>query len=410
MAADFAARGCDVVDDPSAADIVVVNTCTVTNTADGKSRREIRKALRQNPDALVVATGCAAQIDGAGVQQATGAHLVIANRDKAALVASTLDLGRRTRLKMATLEEDAVPANAASCRLPSLGRTRALLMIQDGCGYRCSYCIIPTARPVRRSRDFEEVVAEAGSLAAQGYREIVLTGISIGSWRSGGRRLHHLLERLASVPGIERLRLSSVEPKTVSSSLIAAFADLPQACRHFHIPLQAGDDATLRDMNRYYDTAFFARLVERIRKRMPDAAITTDVITGFPTETDERFENTMRFCREMDFCKIHVFPFSPRAGTPAALMKDAVGPLKRKERTARLIALSDEGAQRWAEAHVGLRVTVLAEPMDAATGLYSGLTGNAVRVHWRSDRNVAGELVTVAVTDARGGEAYGEAA
>lgn len=410
MAADFAARGCEVVDDPSSADIVVVNTCTVTNTADGKSRREIRKVLRRNPGALVVATGCAAEIDGPGVQHATGAHLVIANRDKAAVVASALDLGRRTGLRMAPLEEDAVPANAASCRLPSLGRTRALLMVQDGCGYRCSYCIIPAARPVRRSRDMEEIVAEAASLAAQGYREIVLTGISIGSWRSGGRRLHHLLGRLASVPGIARVRLSSVEPKTVTSSLLDAFADLPALCRHLHIPLQSGDDATLSDMNRYYDTAFFARLVDEIRKRLPDAAISTDVITGFPTETDERFENTVRFCREMDFCKIHVFPFSPRAGTPAATMKDEVGPSRRRERTARLIALSEEGAQRWAERHVGMRVTVLAEPMDAATGLYSGLTANALRVHWKSGGTVVGDLADIAVREARGGEAYGEAA
>jgi threonylcarbamoyladenosine tRNA methylthiotransferase MtaB len=409
MAADFAARGCDVVEDARSADIVVVNTCTVTNTADGKSRREIRKLRRRNPDALVVATGCAAEMDKAGVGAATQAHLVVSNREKAALVASTLALGRRSPNPLPTLDEDAVPANVAGCRLPSLGRTRALLMVQDGCGYRCSYCIIPTARPLRVSRAFDELVAEAESLVGDGYREIVLTGISVGSWRDGSHRLHHLLHRLAGISGLERIRLSSIEPKTLTAPLVEAFRDLPQACHHFHVPLQAGDDNTLRSMNRYYDTAFFARLVARIRRCMPEAAISTDVITGFPTETDGAFERTLRFCREMDFCKIHVFPFSARAGTPAAALPDSVGPALRRERTARLIALSEEATQRWAERTVGQTVPVLAEPRDPVSGQHSGLTGNYVRVVWPSAVDCHGKLVPVRVTEVKGGEARGEA-
>lgn len=409
MAMEFAANGCEIVEDEAMADILVVNTCTVTNIADHKSRRQIRRLKRHNPNALVVATGCAAQIAPESLGAETGVDLVVPNRQKAALVGGVLKRAHPfgASLPMATVEEDAVPQNVASVRLPSMGRTRALLMVQDGCGYRCSYCIIPTARPVRSSRPFDEVITEAEDLTERGYREIVLTGISIGSWRDGHKRLADIVHRMAEIPGLARIRMSSIEPKTVSDALIDAFADLPQGCRHFHIPLQAGEDATLKAMNRYYDTAYFARLIGKIRDRMPEAAISTDIITGFPTETDAQFGETMRFCREMDFCKIHVFPFSPRAGTPAADLDDATGPEARKERTARLIALSDEGAQAWAERHVGRTVEVLAEPVDPKTGLASGLTDNYVRVHWPATDAVKGDLVNVRLTEARDGACYG---
>jgi threonylcarbamoyladenosine tRNA methylthiotransferase MtaB len=410
LAADFAARGYDVVDDAGVADVLVVNTCTVTNAADGKSRRHIRKLKRNNPDAIIIATGCAAEIDPDGVLAATGADLVVGNREKASLLPRTLLMGASRGFQLAAFEEDAVPANVEACRLPSLGRTRALLMVQNGCGYRCSYCIIPTARPVRESRPFDEIVSEAQALVRQGYREVVLTGISIGSWREGSRRLHHLLRALASQPGLDRIRVSSIEPKTVTGPLLDAFAESPQLCRHLHIPLQAGEDSTLSAMNRYYDTGYFAALIDRVRNRLPGVAISTDVITGFPTETEAQFNRTMDFCAEMDFCKIHVFPFSPRGGTPAATLSDTVGAAARKERTARLIALSDAGAERWALQHVGDTVTVIAEPRDSTTGLYSGLTGDYVRVHWPSDLDLRGSPVSVRITAARAGEAYGEAA
>jgi threonylcarbamoyladenosine tRNA methylthiotransferase MtaB len=415
MAMEFAAKGCEIVEDEAAADILVVNTCTVTNIADHKSRRHIRRLKRHNPNALVVATGCAAQVAPESLGAETGVDLVVPNREKAALVAGVLNASRRRaasapRLPLLTTQEDAVPENVAAVRLPSMGRTRALLMVQDGCGYRCSYCIIPTARPVRNSRGLGEVLAEAEDLTARGYREIVLTGISIGSWRDGHHRLADVVTRMAAIPGLSRIRMSSIEPKTVSDSLIGAFADLPQGCRHFHIPLQAGEDATLKAMNRYYDTAYFADLIGRIRARMPDAAISTDVITGFPTETEAQFEATVRFCGEMDFCKIHVFPFSPRAGTPAAGLADAVGHEARKERTARLVALSDEGAQAWAARHVGRTVEVIAEPVDPRTGLASGLTDNYVRVHWPSDDGSRGGIVNVRLTEARDGACFGSPA
>jgi threonylcarbamoyladenosine tRNA methylthiotransferase MtaB len=407
IAADFAARGFEITDDASSADIVVINTCTVTNVADGKSRRQIRRLKRNNPAALVVATGCAAELERDNLRSTTGVDLVVPNRDKAALVGRTLSFRPGLNAPLQMLDEDAIPANAAQCRLTSLGRTRAILMIQNGCGYRCSYCIIPTARPLRESRPLEGILEEAQQLAADGYREIVLTGISIGSWRDGSRRLQDLLQGMASIPGLDRIRLSSIEPKTVTLPLLDTIAAVRSACHHLHIPLQAGDDATLKAMNRYYDTAYFAGLIERVRRRLPDVALSTDVITGFPTETDAQFEETMRFCADMGFCKIHVFPFSPRAGTPAAEMEDSVGGVARKERTARLMALSDTGAQAWAEASVGSVVDVLAEPRAAATGLYSGLTGNYIRVHWDCEADVRGQIVPIRITGARGGEALG---
>lgn len=409
MAADFAARGYEVVHDTCEADVVVVNTCTVTNVADSKSRRHLRKLKRDNPHAVVIATGCAAEIDPLGVRAATGVDLVVRNRDKATLLPRALAMGKTRGFRILDASEDAVPANVESCRLPSLGRTRALLMVQNGCGYRCSYCVIPTARPLRESRPLNEIVEEARALAARGYREIVLTGISVGSWREGNHRLHHILRELADIAGLDRIRLSSIEPKTVTGPLLDAFADLPQLCRHLHIPLQSGADETLRAMNRYYDTAFFRRLMDRVRDRVPGVAISTDVITGFPTETDEQFDRTMEYCAELDFCKIHVFPFSPRGGTPAAALPDEVGSVARKARTARLIALSDLGARKWAESHIGCTVTVIAEARDAGTRLYSGLTSDYVRVHWPSERELHGSLVSVRIDAARAGEAFGEA-
>lgn len=411
MAMEFAANGCEVVEDADAADILVINTCTVTNIADHKSRRQIRRLKRNNPNAMVVATGCAAQIAPESLGAETGVDLVVPNREKAALVGAVLNASRRliSHFPLLTSHEDAIPANVAQVRLPSMGRTRALLMVQDGCGYRCSYCIIPTARPVRASRPFGDVIAEAEDLASRGYREIVLTGISIGSWRDGHKRLADVVQRMAAIPDLARIRMSSIEPKTVSDALIDAFADLPQGCRHFHIPLQAGDDATLKAMNRYYDTTYFAALIEKIRDRMPDVAISTDVITGFPTETETEFENTVQFCREMDFCKIHVFPFSPREGTPASTLYDAAGNHARKERTARLMAVSDSGANAWAARHVGATVEVLAEPTDPKTRMASGLTDNYVRVHWPSDDSSRGRLVRVRLSDARDGVCHGEA-
>lgn len=410
MAADFAARGYEVVQDVESVDILVVNTCTVTNVADLKSRRQIRRLKRLNPSAVVVATGCAAEMDPGGIESATRADLVVSNREKGTLVSRTLGFRAARLVTLPSFTEDAIPQNVEQCRLTSLGRTRALLMIQNGCGYRCSYCVIPAARPVRDSRPLESILDEARALVAQGYREIVLTGISIGSWRDGSRRLHHVIREMAGIQGLSRIRLSSIEPKTVTGPLLNAFSELGACCPHLHIPLQAGDDSTLQAMNRYYDTDYFRRLIDRVRGTLPDVAISTDVITGFPTETDAQFEQTMQYCSGVDFCKIHVFPFSPRAGTPAAALSDQVGPTLRKERTARLIALSNEGAQHWARSHVGATMEALAEPRDASTGLYSGLTANYVRVNWPDEADRHGDLVRVRITGAHDGVAYGEPA
>lgn len=403
LAEQFAARDCEVVPVGSPTDVLIVNTCTVTNVAEAKSRARLRRLRREHPAAFLVATGCSAEINPESMGPLS--DLLVPNTGKANLVDFTL---AHRGLALPIMNEDAVPANAQSARLTSLGRTRSLLMIQDGCEDRCTYCIIPSARPVVSSRPADDVLREASALTGKGYKEIVLTGISIGSWRDGNRRLPSLLKALARIAGIERIRLSSIEPRTVSDSLLKVFADEPALCRHLHIPLQSGDDGVLADMERTYNTQAYRTLIHNVRKRLPDAGIATDVIVGFPTETNDSFERTLRFCEEMDFCKIHVFPFSPRVGTPASAIRDIVGSKTRKERTARLIEISDSGVRRWAENAVNSTVVVIAEPKDSK-GRHSGLTSNGVRVMWPSRKDVTGDLVTVRITGAEHGTAFGEA-
>ncbi|SHI33563.1 tRNA (N(6)-L-threonylcarbamoyladenosine(37)-C(2))-methylthiotransferase MtaB [Desulfofundulus thermosubterraneus] len=412
LATLFRERGYKVVDFSEPADIYVINTCTVTHLGDRKSRQLIRRATRNNPHARVVVTGCYAQTSPEEVLSIPGVDLVVGTRDKSRIVDLVEELEGHDRGPLAVVRDVFADRDYEELPVPALpSRVRAFLKIQEGCNNYCAYCIIPFARGPLRSRDPENVLAEAGRLVAWGFKELVLTGIHTGAYgqdRPGGPDLAGLVERLAEIPGLVRLRLSSVEPMDITDKLVDIMATRPNVCRHLHIPLQSGDDTVLARMRRHYTTAWFRELVQRVRGLVPGIAITTDIIVGFPGETDGQFENTFNFVREMAFARLHVFKYSPRQGTAAASFPDQISAPVKEARSRRLIALGDELARSFAAKHIGQEVQVLVEEeLPEKEGFFAGLTDNYLRVIFPARENPVGELVTVRVEGIKGGDLKG---
>jgi threonylcarbamoyladenosine tRNA methylthiotransferase MtaB len=417
-AAELLRMGYQVVPFGQPADVCVVNTCSVTNEADVKSRAAIRRAGRKGDDPLIVATGCYADIAPAEVGALPGVAAVVPNADKprlAEIVDETLRRSGRLLFPLAGDElETALPAVGDGELVPLLAaaegvlaRTRAVIKIQDGCNHFCSFCIIPFARGRLRSRPAAEVLEEARHLAAQGYQELVLTGICIGDYgdergQPRGERdpLAVLLEDLAALPGIDRIRISSIDPADTSQDLIETMARTPEVCPHFHLSLQAGDEEVLRRMRRRYTAGQFRELVQRIYAAMPEAGLTCDVIVGFPGETEAQFAETVRLCEEARFLKIHAFPYSPRTGTSAARWPDDVPPPEKQRRVQELLALSGRLGLEFAQRYLGETAEVLVEQRDRATGQLSGLTGNYLRVAFDGPDTLRGRIVPVQIQSA----------
>lgn len=400
LAGMFSRRGYRIVGFDEPADVYVINTCTVTHTGDRKSRQLIRRAARKNPGAFVVVTGCYAQVSPDEVAAIPGVDLVVGTQEKERIVDLVEEsLGRKSPRGLC---EGA--GEAESGVLPALaegGRVRAFLKIQEGCGNFCTYCIVPYARGPVKSRRPEEILAEAKELLARGYKEIVVTGTHAGAY---GRDLAEdtglagLLEALVELPGLVRLRVSSVEPQDVSPRLVALVAGCEKICRHLHIPLQSGDDAVLKKMNRRYTSGFYRELAGFIRAAVPEIALTTDVMVGFPGETDEQFRRTYAFVREMAFSRLHVFKYSPRKMTPAAAMPGQVPAPVKEERSRLLIALGEELARSFAARCAGRVVEVLVEePSGEFPGCFEGFTGNYLRVAFPASAELRGELAAVLV-------------
>lgn len=367
---------------PEDAEVVVVNTCTVTGEADHKARKAVRHALALPQQPTVVVTGCLAALDAEALR-ALGERVVV-EADKDA-VARRVREHLRAATPPAPSEHAALAATAAH---PA--RTRVQLKVEDGCDAFCAYCIVPYARGVPRSVPAEHVVAEAERLAAAGASEIVLTGINIGRYDDRGLRLPGLIERVAA-SGVHRLRLSSIEPGDVDDALLAVAARTPAFCAHLHVPLQAGSDAVLARMGRPYDTAGYAAAIARARDALPGLAVTTDVIVGFPGETDAEFAETLAFAEGIGFSRLHVFRYSARPGTPAAAMEAQVPPSVRAERSARLRALGDRLAHAYAESWVGRQVEVLVE--RTTNGLAEGVTREYARARVLAPGARPGEVV-----------------
>lgn len=358
------------------ADLVIVNTCTVTHEADAKSRQMIRRLAHENAGAALVVTGCYAARAPDQVARLPGVTKVVA--DKEHLLDELAEFGVTFRPQGIARFDD---------------HQRAFVKVQDGCLLNCSYCIIPSVRPVVRSRPVEEIVAEVQRLVESGYREIVLTGIHLGHYgidRCKGRpraewvRLWHLLRRLGELPGDFRIRLSSLEAAEARDDLIAVLAEQPRLCPHLHLCLQSGSDSILRAMRRRYTRAGFLERCRRIRAALDLPAFTTDVIVGFPGETDDDFEQTLQVCREVGFAKIHIFGYSRREGTPAAILRDAVPPTVIAQRREQLRQLETELALAYRRSLLGQELDVLVESADPArSGYIRGTSCRGVPVSFR---------------------------
>ncbi|MBR0092570.1 MAG: tRNA (N(6)-L-threonylcarbamoyladenosine(37)-C(2))-methylthiotransferase MtaB, partial [Lachnospiraceae bacterium] len=371
-------KGYTIVPFSESADIYVINTCTVTNIADRKSRQMLHRAKTKNPKALVVALGCFVDTDPEGVKKDDCIDVALGNKEKGRL-AEVL----ATYEDSFFAESDATPRCEASPAPHA--RTRAFVKIQDGCNLFCSYCIIPFARGRSISRTPEEVTEEVRALAAQGIKEIVLTGIHLSSYDGAakdGNALQGLIGALNRIDGLERIRLGSLEPRLVTEKTVEAFVSADKLCPHFHLSLQSGSDAVLQRMRRRYTTKEYAAVVAMLRKAYAQPAITTDLITGFPGETGREFEESRAFVEEMQFYETHVFPFSARKGTTAYDMEGQLTQAEKKARADVLIRMGMESAHRYREQFLGKPLRVLWEEAGTVAGkrLLTGYTERYVRV------------------------------
>lgn len=408
----FRERGYEIVDFDSPADVYCINTCTVTSMSEKKSRQAIRRAKRRNPAAVVAVVGCYAQVAPDEVAAIPGVDVVAGILERCRLV-DLVEKAMEGRGPLVDVRKGR--PDGAFEELPFgavRAKTRGFVKVQEGCDEFCSYCRVPLARGASRSREPRSVLAEVQKLVESGHKEVVLTGVHLGAYGrdlaelEGGARpdLAWLVERVHAVPGLGRVRLSSVEPLDVDERLVRAVASLPKVAKHFHIPLQSGDDGVLALMNRRYRTADYQRLIERIREEVRLCGITTDVMVGFPGETEERFARSLEFVKRVGFSKIHVFAYSPRPGTRAARMGNQVDPAAKRARSDAMIALGRELMLEFHQSLVGSREEALVEEYDAGTGMAKGLGSTYVRVEFPGEAGVEGELVPVSVVaaDARG--------
>ena len=405
----FAEKGYEIVGIDEEADVYVINTCTVTNFGDKKSRQLIRKVKRQNENAIVAVVGCYAQTAPKELMEIAGVNLVIGTKDRAQIVEMVEQYDRANGVEnhVSDIMKERVFEPLSIQKLAN--RTRAYLKIQDGCSQYCSYCIIPYARGPIRSREPQEVVAEVKRLAENGFKEVVLTGIHVASYGKDRRdtSLLDILKQVHEVEGIERIRFSSIEPNVVTEEFAQTMAALPKVCDHFHLSLQSGCDKTLKEMNRKYDTEKYRQAAATLRKYLPKVALTTDIIVGFPGETEEDFRESYAFAEEIGFAKIHVFPYSPKRGTPAAARKDQLLNAVKAERSHTLIQLSDRMAAEFLADAVGTDAEVLYE-RAVGDGIYEGHTTNYMKVHGRSEVDLTNRICKTHITRAEGEMLFGD--
>jgi threonylcarbamoyladenosine tRNA methylthiotransferase MtaB len=390
LADRFSQAGFQLVTPGDEADIYIANTCTVTHIADRKSRHWLRLARRRNSRALIIATGCYAQRSRQELAQL--ADLVVDNKEKEHLLAltQTLSLGGRGLGESETKQSQMLAATA---------RTRSLIKIQDGCNSPCTYCIVPKVRPHEYSLSASQIIDEVKQKVALGYKEVVLTGTKVGSYKDGSVDLRDLAQRILTGTGIERLRLSSLQPLEISSELLALWQD-ERLCRHFHLALQSGSETVLQRMKRSYSLDHYQRTVNLIKEMIPEVAITTDIVVGFPGESDEEFEQSYSFCQQVGFANIHVFPFSPRPETAAAKMPMQIKDKVKQERNQRMLELSQNSRRRFCEQFLGQTMPVLWEKETGpGNGIYSGLTGNYIRVFAHSEKFSSNEITPVKLVE-----------
>jgi threonylcarbamoyladenosine tRNA methylthiotransferase MtaB len=392
----FVAKGYALAHDPADADLFVLHTCTLTAQATAKCRRRLRTVIRKNPSACVAAIGCYAQTDAAELAQVAGVDYVIGTADKlhlADIIATPAKQARPVVMTgRATPAAFTVPGTAYDPR-----HTRANLKIQEGCDFVCAFCIIPRSRGRARSRDFDDLVREARTLTALGHREIVLTGVNIGTYRDGTRSLVDVIRALADIDGLDRIRISSIEPTTIEDGVLDLMAERDQLCPYLHIPLQSGDDSVLSGMRRRYHATEYRGFLDRARERVPGVTFGTDVIVGFPGEDESAFERSCEAIQEFPFVNVHVFSFSARPRTSAHTMSNPVAPREIQRRRDHLHRIGLEQRRAVYESLAGREVRVLFEPR-AQDGTSSGFSDEYVRVVARAGHDIANELLSVRVT------------
>lgn len=395
IALDFSKAGYEIVDVNDFADVYIINTCTVTNLSDKKSRQIIRKVKLKNPDAIVCVLGCYAQTSPEIVAGIEGVDIVVGTKGKNDIVHLVEDYNK-DNVKINAVS-DIMKENLFEEINTSSNRTRCYLKIQDGCNQYCSYCIIPYARGNIRSRSFGSTIDEAGKISESGFKEIILTGIHIASY---GKDLENVslmsvIEEINKLPNLKRIRLSSLEPNLMTEEFVIKLSKLNKVCNHFHMSLQSGCDKTLKAMNRKYDTAKFLNSIEFIKKHFNDVSLTTDVIVGFPGETDEDFTLSYVFIKSVGFSKIHVFPYSPKKGTKAAVMENQIENNVKTSRAKKLNILSEQLNEKFISNFVDKNVEVLFESFDK--GYYIGHTSNYLKVKVISDNDIINEILSVKI-------------
>lgn len=396
----FEKGGYQVVDPESPSDVVVINTCTVTHLSDKKSRQMIRRARKLNPKSVIAAVGCYAQIAPNEVSAIKGVNLVVGNNHKGEILQLVEESSFDT-LKVAVSQRNEIKGYEELRTQSFTGQTRAFLKIQDGCDQFCSYCIIPYARGGIRSRSLDSILREAEKLSENGFREIVLTGIHLTSYGmdSGENTLLDVINSLNRIKGIERIRLGSLEPLYMTRELISEVSEIEKLCPHFHLSLQSGCDQTLLRMNRKYTTDEYMEIVENIRRYFPDAAITTDIMAGFPGETEDEFLKTCNFVKRVGFSQTHVFQYSIRKGTRAAAMPDQVPPDVKEHRSKILIRICEELKKDFRQKYMDKTMDVLFE--HERDGLMEGHTSNYIPVRVPGALDLTGEIRMVRLVENR---------
>ena len=384
---------CDIEDSP---DIIIVNTCTVTNIADRKSRQLLRKVKEENPNSVVVACGCYVQVAKDKIDEIEEIDISLGNSEKKDIVQIVENyIYQKEKINNIfdiNKEKDFSEMGAVTYT----EKTRATIKIQDGCNNFCTYCLIPYARGRVRSRKKENIIKEVEEVAQKGIQEIVITGIHIASYGldfSEDYKMIDLLEDLNKVDGIKRIRLGSLEPSLITEEFTQRLSKLKKICNHFHLSLQSGCDETLKRMNRKYTTKEFREVAKRLRSYFKDANLTTDIIVGFPGETNEEFTKTYEFLKEIKFYKMHVFKYSPREGTPASKMPNQVDGKTKEERSQKLIELSDKNQEEYNKKYFSEPQEVLFE--EQKDGIWTGYTTNYVKVSYKSDENLENKIVKI---------------
>ena len=407
IAQRFIEKGYELVDFEDVADVYIVNTCTVTNMSDRKSRQILRRAKQKNPNSVLIVIGCYVQVAKDTLEDIEDIDILLGNNEKKDILKYLEKFEKERQEEITDVMHQKEYVEFGSTTFTE--KTRAVIKIQDGCDRYCSYCIIPFARGRVRSRKIEEVKEEIEKIAKLGIKEVVLTGIHIGSYGKDFEKdigLIDLLEEINKINGIERIRLGSIEPKLITEEFVCRLKKLDKICHHFHLSLQSGCTTVLQRMNRRYTAEEFRDVAKLLRENFEDVMFTADVIVGFPGETEEEFETTYNFLKEIRFYKIHVFKYSRRNGTKAASMPNQIPPEVQEERSKKIIELSRNIQEEYNKSYIGKTVKVLME--EKTEGYYRGHTDNYLYVSVKSDENLENKIVDVRIEDTENENLYGE--